>query len=135
MARRPTWTRTWSRAEGFIGLAPTHGYGTGFLFVPSDGTWSSTTEAIHVDIPLSTIVTLPNGPNTIHVHTKDAAGNWGPFSTVTLNVDKFPPTLGGIALVGPASLTGATSVQFTVSFSENVTGLASGNFTLVQVAA
>jgi dienelactone hydrolase len=44
-------------------------------------------------------------------------------------VDKTPPSITGIALVEP-NLTGADLVHFTVTFSESVTGLDAGDFTI-----
>ncbi|CAG0949080.1 hypothetical protein PLCT2_00070 [Planctomycetaceae bacterium] len=44
-------------------------------------------------------------------------------------IDKTAPTVTSIALVG-ASPTSAASVQYTVTFSESVTGAATGNFSL-----
>ncbi len=130
------------RAEGFIDTNPDlnpsslpvpPAYGTGFLFVPVDGSWNSASESISVDIPLLTISSLAAGPHTIYVHGKDAAGNWGPVSTVVLTIDKRQPTINSIVRADP-SPTLATSVAFTVTFSESVTGVTSGNFTLVTSA-
>lgn len=118
-----------ARAEGFFDVvgAP----GTGFPFVPTDGSWSSTTESVYADIPLPTVSALGEGPHTIVVRARDAVGNWGTTSPAALMIDKTPPIVSGIALVGPVTPIVATSVQFLVTFSEPVTGVNSGNFTLV----
>ena len=117
------------RAEGFIEAAGADG--TGFLFVPVDGVWNSTTEVVSVDIPLTTIGPMSAGNHPIYVHAKDAAGNWGRSSTVDLVIDKTPPTVVSITLDGPSPAT-AASVSFTVTFSEAVTGGTSSNFAVVQ---
>jgi hypothetical protein len=106
------------RAEGFIDSvgAP----GTGFLFVPADGAWTSMSEPISADIPLLTIKALADGPHTISVRAKDYAGNWGPTSSVTLTVDKTAPLLSGLTVSnGPA----AQTVTLTVNATDATTGV------------
>jgi hypothetical protein len=63
---------------------------------------------------------------------QDAATNGmnTPFSGgESYTIDKAAPTVSSIVRVG-SSPTNAASVQFTVTFSESVTGVATGNFTL-----
>ncbi len=115
-------------AEGFLeALGAT---GTGFVFIASDGSFNSPTEDGFSDIPLAVIAGLTAGNHPIYVHAKDAAGNWGAISTMTLVIDNIPPTLSSITLAD-ANPTNAASVNFLVTFSESVNGLASTNFTLV----
>ncbi|MCB9155911.1 MAG: multicopper oxidase family protein [Caldilineaceae bacterium] len=118
-----------SAAEGFIDTQGANG--SGFIFTASDGAFNSLTENGYVDIPLTTIVQLSAGNHTIYVHAKDAAGNWGAAASYTLVIDKTPPTVASITRLN-ANPTAAATVQFLVTFSENVSGVASGNFTLVQ---
>ena len=115
------------RTEGFIG-APPGAVGTGFLFVPADGSWGSTTESVSVDIPLATIASLPAGDNTIHVHSKDAAGNWGPYSTITLRVDKDAPTITSVTLTPSTIGSGTASVALTVVAADATTSVTGGQY-------
>ncbi len=117
---------TIERAEGFIDSVA-GGDGAGFPFVPTDGTWNSSTESMSVDIPLTTISSLGAGNHIIYVHAKDKAGNWGPMSTTTLVIDKTAPTASSINRLDPTP-TAAASVRFLVTFSEAVTGVTSANF-------
>ena len=119
------------QAEGFIDTVGANG--TGFPFVPTDGAWTSLTESISVDIPLTTIAALSTGSHTIFVHAKDAAGNWGSTSNTILVIDKTPPTVSSINRID-ATPTGAASVQFLVTFSESVTGVTTANFATVGTA-
>ena len=119
-----------SAAEGFLDAPGTTG--TGFVFVANDGNFNSPAEGGIADIPLVVINTLSSGPHPICVHAKDAAGNWGAFNcTYSLTIDKVAPTVSSINRIG-ASPTGATSVQWQVTFSESVTGVSSSNFTIVR---
>ncbi|MEP7117246.1 MAG: multicopper oxidase domain-containing protein [Acidobacteriota bacterium] len=78
-------------AEGFIDTVG--GNGTGFPFVPTDGTWNGITETVYADIPLSSIAALSSGNHTIYVHGKEAVGIWGATSSVILVIDRTPPTV------------------------------------------
>ena len=71
-----------SAAEGFIDTVG--GDGTGFIFLPTDGSFNSPSETGYADVPLTTIVQLSEGEHTIYVHGKDAAGNWGATSSEIL---------------------------------------------------
>ncbi|MDX6357849.1 MAG: hypothetical protein QOH37_903, partial [Nocardioidaceae bacterium] len=102
-------------AEAF--LDTTGANGTGIRLTPSNGVFSTTTEGGYTDIPLSTVAALSNGDHTISVHAKDAAGNWGPFTTTTLTVDRTRPTLGGVS-VSPNPTLGATTVTLSASATD-----------------
>jgi len=105
-------------AEGFIDTIGANG--SGFAFVAVDGVFSSATEAVYVDIPLSTINLLSPGNHTIHVHGKDAVGNWGSTSSGTLVIDKAAPTVSGVTLAPPAA--NAQAVTVTASATDVATG-------------
>jgi FtsP/CotA-like multicopper oxidase with cupredoxin domain len=94
-------------AEAFLDTVGTNG--TGIRLTPSNGTFTGTTEGGYTDIPLSTVVALANGDHTISVHAKDAAGNWGPFTTTTLTVDKTRPGLSGLS-ASPNPTLGSSTV-------------------------
>ncbi|MFY9328019.1 MAG: hypothetical protein WAO76_08385, partial [Georgfuchsia sp.] len=70
------------------------------------------------------------------INFTDLSGNAGTQVSTTTNgssvtFDKTAPTVSSINRVTPTP-TNAASVQWTVTFSESVTGVASGNFTLVN---
>jgi hypothetical protein len=120
--------------ESFIDCAPPAAgcvNGTGTVFFANDVQFNSPSEPAYTEIPLSAIQALTTGAHTIYVHAQDAAGNWGPAATTTLIIDRTPPTISSITALS-ANPTNAASVQFQVSFSEDVTGLTSGNFTLMR---
>lgn len=104
-------------AEGFISTLGVDG--TGFAFVPSDGTWSSTTEAMFVNVPLTTVNALASGTYTIYVHSRDALGHWGAAATTTLIIDRTPPTVTGLS-ASPSPTNGATSA--TLAYTVNDAG-------------
>jgi len=118
--------------EAFIDTVGANG--TGFAFAANDGVFNSPTESGYGDIPLVVINSLANGNHTIYVHGKDAAGNWGAMGTVTLVIDRTPPTVSSINRVD-ANPTAGPGVNFLVTFSESVTGVASGNFALVTTGS
>jgi len=115
--------------EGFIGDGSIVN-GTGFPFLPVDGVFNATSENVYADVPLSTINLLTSGNNTIRVHGKDAAGNWGTGSqiaTLTYLIDRTAPTFTGISLA-PNPTNGASTVTLTVLGANDppVATLASG---------
>ena len=112
-------TSTIANAEFFIGAVGANG--TGIPMTPTDGVFNSVTESAYTYIPLITVNALPSGNNIISVHGKDAAGNWGPFTTTTLVIDKVPPTVSGLTLTPSA----ANNTAVVVSATGNDT--ASGN--------
>lgn len=116
-------------AEGFIDTIGTTG--TGFVFIANDGVFNSPTESGYADVPLVVINALSSGNHTIYVHGRDSAGNWGAMGTVTLVIDRTAPAIVSIDRVDPDPTT-AASVNFLVTFSEDVTGVTSSNFGLVQ---
>lgn len=114
------------RAEGFIDTVGADG--TGLSLLPVDGTWNSTTEAMFLDIPLATIAALGDGPHTISVHSRDAAGNWGPFTSTTLVVDKVAPTISSVSLAPTTIAFGTASVALTVTASDVGVGVTGGQY-------
>ncbi len=118
-------------AEGFLDTIGASG--TGFVFVPADGQWSSASELVSGDIPLTTLNLLPVGNHTVYVHARDAAGNWGAMGTVTILVDKVAPTIGGMAL-SPTTANVGEAVTLTVSGASDpatggpASGLAGGQY-------
>ena len=99
-------------AEYFIDTVGANGAGGGMLAV--DGAFGSTTEAVTGAAELFAIAALSNGPHTVYVHGRDAAGNWGPMSTTVLTVDRTRPfiTTAGIT---PNPTGGAATATLTAS--------------------
>lgn len=103
-------------AEGFLDAAGPNG--SGFqTFVASDGVFNSSTEGVYALIPLSGIQALSQGPHTFYVHGRDAAGNWGPLSTVVLTVDKTGPAVTNVTGT-PNPTNGATSVTLNATATD-----------------
>lgn len=94
-------------AEGFLNT--TGANGTGFVFVASDGKFDHPVETAYGLIPLSQTTGL-NGPQTVYVHGKDAAGNWGPFTQGTLTVDHGVVVGNVVATLTPNTPPGAPAV-------------------------
>jgi hypothetical protein len=112
--------------EGFIDTVGANG--TGIIFLPSDGLWSSKTENGYADFPLTTINALSNGSHTISVHSKDAAGNWGAISTTTLVIDKTVPVISSVTLTPNTIAFATASVTLNVTATDTVTGVSSGQY-------
>ncbi|MBU6338291.1 MAG: hypothetical protein KGR19_10845, partial [Acidobacteria bacterium] len=100
------------------------GTATGCTFTPSAAS-GTTVNVVVTGCSEGTVqVQLASGSVT------DAAGNGGPASAAssgTVTVDRTAPTASWTS--PPTSPTNATSISFTISFSEMVTGLTSGDFT------
>ncbi len=103
-----------SKAELFLDTVGADGAGIGMK--ASDGVFNAASEGGYADIPLATVRAMSNGNHTLHVHARDAAGNWGPIATTTLLVDKTGPSVTGVAATpnptqgaGPVTLTGSAT--------------------------
>ncbi|NOT84737.1 MAG: multicopper oxidase domain-containing protein [Methylococcaceae bacterium] len=137
---------TVAAGELFIDPAFPAPVGTGIILVPSDGSFNTATETGYADIPLATILALSNGPHTIYMRGKDAAGNWGnataatntaaawpALAKLTLTVDKVVPTISSATLSpnsGTVALGAASTLTLTVVGSDVGTGLNGGQYTL-----
>ena len=102
-------------AEGFIDTvgAP----GAGFAFTPNDGIFNTSSEVAYAFIPLSTVRALSEGPHTIYVRGKDAAGNWGATTGASLVVDKTKPAVSGVN-AAPNPTSGAATVTLTATATD-----------------
>lgn len=102
-----------TRAEGFFApSSTTPNPGSGFALLPSDGSWTSTSENVYGLIPLSQVKAKANGTYRVYVRGKDDAGNWGALFPVELVVDKTAPTLGALT-AAPNPTAGATQLTLT----------------------
>lgn len=113
-------------AEGFVDTVGTPG--SGFQFAPSDGNWDEPTESAFGDIPLTTVNLLSTGNHTIHVHARDAAGNWGVNATTTLLVDKTAPTLASITLSPTTAVVGENVTLTANGANDATTGVGGGQY-------
>ncbi|GAB4459497.1 MAG: hypothetical protein Kow0070_14570 [Anaerolineales bacterium] len=102
-------------AEFFIDTVGANG--TGILITPSDGMFNSPSENGYSYIPLITVNALSEGPHVVSVHAKDTVGNWGPFATITLVVDKTAPAISGLTLTPSTTSNSAVSISATASDS------------------
>ncbi len=84
------------------------------------GTWTLT-----LTTPLS-----GSGSRTLSATQGDQAGNTGTAPTQTVVLDTTPPTVSSIVREGTSQLVNAGPLAWTVTFSEPVSGVAAGNFTL-----
>ncbi len=90
--------------------------GTGLAMMSLDGTFNQLSEAVYAFIPQSQINALSDGSHTVFVHGKDAAGNWGAFSSLALEVDKTRPAITGVdATPNPTNDTLSNNTAFTLS--------------------
>jgi FtsP/CotA-like multicopper oxidase with cupredoxin domain len=116
-------------AEGFIDTVGANG--SGIVFLATDGVFNSASETGYADFPLAVVNSLSVGNHTIYVHGKDSSGNWGLTSTTILVIDKTAPSIVSINRADP-SPTSAASVNFTVTFSEAMSGVSASSFSVVQ---
>lgn len=114
-----------ARAEGFIDYEGPIGDpdGSGFPFMASDALFNNTVEQAFVDIPLTTVRMLSQGPHVISFHGQDVAGNWGAMGEMTLIVDKTGPAISGL-LAAPNPTGGATNVLLVGTATDSPNGAA-----------
>lgn len=87
--------------------------GAGALVTVSPGT--SPVANLTATIPATTLGALPDGTHPVHVHSRDAGGNWGPFASVALVVDKtVGPVVSGLA-ANPAASNGTTGFNSSIA--------------------
>jgi len=79
-------------AEYFIDTVGADGSGT-----PMTVNSPAPSASLDASIPAATVNALAEGAHTIAMHAQDAAGNWGPTTTIGLAVDKTGPTAGGLS--------------------------------------
>ena len=89
--------------------------------VASDGTFDMNPEDVTGTITFVTLGTLPSGNHTIFVRGQDANGNWGPFVSIILNLDKTGPATTGLGL-NPNPSSGAEPVDLTATGDDTSTG-------------
>ncbi len=108
-------------AEGFIDTPGANGAGITFLAL--DGSFNSATESSYTLIPLTETLGLANGAHQVLVHSRDAAGNWGPLTAVTFIVDRIAPVVVGLAAT-PTPTAGAAAFTLSATVVETGSGVA-----------
>ena len=86
-----------------------------------DGLFDSTSESVTGVIPAATLGVLASGYHTIYVRGQDFNGNWGPFLSATLNLDKAGPITSGLSLT-PNPSSGAVSVALAAIGNDTASG-------------
>ena len=100
-------------AEYFIGTVGANGSGTA-LAVSAAAPSASLTGSI----PMATVGALAAGANTISIHSRDAAGSWGGFTTATLTIDRTGPVVTGVTVTPASVVVGTASVALAASASD-----------------
>jgi hypothetical protein len=114
-----------SGAEGFIDVAGANG--AGFPFTAADGLYNTPNETAYADVPLTTIKLLASGNHTFLVHARDAAGNWGPTTSLVYLLDRTAPTMAGATFTAVSpTLGGGFTITLNTPVDPLVGGLASG---------
>ncbi|MFM2077263.1 MAG: hypothetical protein RJA49_1153 [Actinomycetota bacterium] len=86
------------RGEGFITPAtaltvPAAQFGKGIIMTATDNAFDEPTEDVFLDIPASTLSVVKSGAFKLWIVGKDAAGNWGAPSPMTITADRDRPTV------------------------------------------
>jgi len=82
---------------------------------------TATSIAVTGAITTTTLAGLPSGNHTIFVRGQDANGNWGPFLSSVLNLDKTGPASTALSL-NPNPSSGAEPVDLTATGDDTATG-------------
>jgi alpha-tubulin suppressor-like RCC1 family protein len=112
--RMPTWN--WKSGGGGITLNPVYYFrldnpDLSDIVLTNFGAITSFTPSSNLD----------DGPHTLFVQEKDAAGNWSGSASFPITVDSVPPT-GSIVINNGAINTTSTSVNLTLSCNDSTSG-------------
>ncbi len=82
--------------------------GSGVAMTVSPG--APSIAALTATVPAATVATLPEGSHPVHVHARDALGNWGPFpaTPLALIVDRTGPAAPNPVAANPPATNGST---------------------------
>lgn len=105
--------------EYFVDVLGAAGTGTSLSLSPTNNS-TCTGSAV-----LSGFAGLSEGPHTVYVRTRDSAGNWSAAAHTSFVKDSAMP---GVTLTAPVSPTNQDPILFTVTFTQNVTGLSTAGF-------
>lgn len=91
--------------------------------------------AMHLILPAASVAALSEGDHTISVRSQDMLGNWGPWASTTLRLDKTGPAASAMTLApNPLDLSGAPPVS-SVHLEATLTDPLSGGVNTNIVAA
>jgi hypothetical protein len=82
--------------------------GTGAAMIPAGGAWNSSVMNAYAYVPLTDIRSCAEGQVVFWVHAKDQAGNWGPFQSVTLTLDRTSPAISSASATRTAGVSTLT---------------------------
>lgn len=108
-------------AEYFLDTVGADGTGT-----PITAGLGASSVSLGASIPLAALAGLADGPHTVFVHGRDAAGNWGASASASFTLDRAAPGVSGLALA-PARARFDEPVTFTLSASDPAT-IAAGEY-------
>lgn len=117
---------TVAAAEFFVDNCGTAGTGNSML--ASDGTFDEQTEAVN-DTLAAEFVGLSQGTHTVFVRGRDSQNNWGACASTTFVKDTVPPNVVSSTRNDP-NPTNATTVSWTVTFTEPVFNVDNADFNL-----
>jgi FtsP/CotA-like multicopper oxidase with cupredoxin domain len=80
-------------AEYFVDSIGANGTGTAM-----SGAFGSPMVGVNATLSTALLATLSSGNHSVYVHGHDAAGNWGAFNHITLNLDRSGPATSGLTL-------------------------------------
>ncbi len=129
-SRTLTWAYTDSSGHAQTNWEAAVASDAGFTNILTNGSWSGTGIATSTAIPAN--VTLVSGTTYFwRVRVKDGT-SWSPYASTSFSWDNGPPTLS--SFIAPSTPTAATSLAYTLTFSEPVSGLAAGDFAITGTA-
>jgi len=92
-----------------------------FAMTASDSTFDSATEAVTSATGQIDTTTWAAGTHTVFVRGQDANGNWGPYASATIAIDRTGPTTSALSL-NPNPSSGSVSVALSGTASDVATG-------------
>ena len=118
-------------AEYFIGTPGPNGSGT-----------TMTRNTTAPTVSLTATISPPVASGVVSVHAQDAAGNWGPFATITITVEGAGPTTSNVVTNPPAAnngqygqSSGNPSVRVSATFVDIGSTIAAGEGFIDTVGA
>jgi FtsP/CotA-like multicopper oxidase with cupredoxin domain len=86
-----------------------------------DGTFDAVGEAVTSAAGAIVTTSWTSGTHTIYVRGQDALGNWGAFSSTSVNLDKTGPTTSALVL-NPSRTNGSVDVALSATADDTTTG-------------
>lgn len=122
-------------AESFVNPAASPVPGSGTAMTPSDGAFNTAGEFAGATVPFSTLNALPaDGPVTVAVRGRDAAGNWGALGSTTVLLDRVAPAVGQPTATATAQTVG-TKVTLGAAVTDDRSGVVAGEWSSGAAAA